>query len=320
MSDKRTPHHTRTRTYHHTPSKPSRSRPIPHPFRASFGDSDEEEFVDADGNVYVILNGRTSERTREEHYYAGRGTNQYHQQGFTYDRDGTPVIVIDPELPRFETPRPRHTRYPSTSTPQRPQTARPASSRKQQPIVIPKATEEDAKKHRIPAGYSLKNWDPTEEPILLLGSVFDANSLGKWIYDWTVFAHGPATPISDVAGELWLLLIKLAGKVKRSDECFDRVRAQENRDLISDFIDSGERLMDRLRKLLKACEGPMLKAGKKHGKQPAQLGKNAGVEFVETLFGRDRQLDQTEKFMTSIRLWNMRFDANCEEILRNPTI
>lgn len=43
------------------------------------------------------------------------------------------------------------------------------------------ATEADATKHRIPKGYSLKNWDPTEEPILLLGSVFDANSLGKWI-------------------------------------------------------------------------------------------------------------------------------------------
>jgi hypothetical protein len=43
----------------------------------------------------------------------------------------------------------------------RPKTARP-------PAV--KASEADAKKYRIPAGYSLKNWDPTEEPILLLGT------------------------------------------------------------------------------------------------------------------------------------------------------
>ena len=33
-----------------------------------------------------------------------------------------------------------------------------------------KATEEDARRAGIPAGYSYKNWDPTEEPIMLLGS------------------------------------------------------------------------------------------------------------------------------------------------------
>ncbi|KLP11521.1 uncharacterized protein Y057_10085 [Fusarium fujikuroi] len=180
----------------------------------------------------------------------------------------------------------------------------------------PKATDADARKHRIPAGYSLKNWDPAEEPILLLGSVFDANSLGKWIYDWTVYHQGPATPISDMAGEMWLLLIQLAGKVKRAEETVGRVRTPDNRDLVEEFIEAGERLTEKLRSLLKACEAPMLKAAKR---KQAGLGKNAGVEFVETLFGRDRELDKTEKFMQNVRLFNLRFDANCEEILRNPT-
>lgn len=153
---------------------------------------------------------------------------------------------------------------------------------------------------------------------MLLGSVFDANSLGKWIYDWTVYHHGPATPISDMAGELWLLLIQLAGKVKRAEECVPRIRKQESRDMVEDFIESGERLTDKLKKLLKACETPMLKVGKKQSKDSTQLGKNAGTEFVDSIFGRDRQLDFTEKFMTSIRLWNLRFDANCEDILLRP--
>lgn len=180
------------------------------------------------------------------------------------------------------------------------------------------ATESDARRHHIPPGYSLKNWDPAEEPIMLLGSVFDANSLGKWVYDWTVYHHGPATPIADMAGELWLLLIQLAGKVKRSEECMPRIRKLDNREMVEDFIESGERLMDKLKILLKSCETPMLKAGRRSGKDSAQLGKNAGTEFVDSIFGRDRQLEQTEKFMASIRLWNMRFDANCEDILRNP--
>ncbi|KAF8855919.1 hypothetical protein BDZ45DRAFT_625729 [Acephala macrosclerotiorum] len=201
-----------------------------------------------------------------------------------------------------------------SSTPARPYT-QPAQSKKA-PLTR-KATEEDARRHRIPPGYSIKNWDPTEEPIMLLGSVFDANSLGKWIYDWTVYHHGPATPIADMSGELWLLLIQLAGKVKRAEESIDRVRRSEDKEMVDDFIESGERLFNKLKKLLKSCQEPMLKAGKKKGNDSAQLGKNAGTEFVDSIFGRDRQLEATEKFMASIRLWNLRFDANCEDILRN---
>ena len=36
------------------------------------------------------------------------------------------------------------------------------------------------------------------------------------IYDWTVSRNIPATPISEVAGDLWLLPIKIAGKMKRA--------------------------------------------------------------------------------------------------------
>lgn len=279
--------------------------------RASYGESDEDEDVEwiyytVDGVLYreTVQPGRRPFKT--SYNYHGHGTDHYNYQD-AYDRDHSP---------RHE---PHRTRRNSSSTPQRPRTAtRPTTSSPKKPAPVPKATEADARKYRIPPGYSLKNWDPSEEPIMLLGSVFDANSLGKWIYDWTVYHHGPATPIADMAGELWLLLIQLAGKVKRSEECMPRIRKPDNREMVEDFIESGERLTDKLKKLLKSCETPMLKAGKKHGKDSSQLGKNAGTEFVDSIFGRDRQLESTEKFMASIRLWNLRFDANCEDILRNP--
>ncbi|EPE07217.1 vegetative cell wall protein gp1 [Ophiostoma piceae UAMH 11346] len=239
-----------------------------------------------------------------------------------------------------------HIRRSSTAMPTnahmqaRPQTARPSSSHFQGPPPTTSsrkpsgpppatttgtpppraATEADAKKHRIPTGYSLKNWDPSEEPIMLLGSVFDANSLGKWIYDWTTYHHGPQSPISEIAGELWLLLIQLAGKIKRTDDVMPRVRTRENREMLEDFIISGERLTDKLRKLLKTCEAPMMHvASSKRSKAQPQLGKGAGIEFVETMFGREREMEKTERFMQSVRLWNLRFDANCEDILRKPT-
>ncbi|OJJ51041.1 hypothetical protein ASPZODRAFT_57282 [Penicilliopsis zonata CBS 506.65] len=203
----------------------------------------------------------------------------------------------------------------STRTPSKPKPMSPSTPPPR------KATEEDALRVGIPPGYSIKNWDPTEAPIILLGSVFDANSLGKWIYDWTVFHHGASTPMADVAGDLWLLLIKLAGKVKRADDCLPRIQRSEAQETVVDFLESGERLWGRVKKLLKACESFMWKAAKREsgGKGGVSMGRNAGCEFVESIFGRDRELENTEKLMNSIRLWNMRFDANCEEILRRPS-
>ncbi|KAJ9142323.1 Vegetative cell wall protein gp1 [Pleurostoma richardsiae] len=298
-------------------------------YRASdnYGDSDEDEYIEINGVTYVLPARSNSRRHRDYYYtanYGGHTTDRH------YRSQGPPPTPQPHRYEKFEREfrdipprhepdlrRAGHTRRSSTSVPQRPQTARPSSSNgKRPPPAAPKATEADAKKHRIPAGYSLKNWDPTEEPIMLLGSVFDANSLGKWIYDWTVYRHGPNTPISDMAGELWLLLIQLAGKMKRSEDVIPKIRSLEKKELVEDFIEGGERLTDKLRKLLKACESPMLKASKA---KDSQLGKNAGIEFVETLFGRERELERTERFMQSVRTWNVRFDANCEEILRNPT-
>lgn len=90
--------------------------------------------------------------------------------------------------------------------------------------------------------------------------------------------------------------------------------------MVEDFLESGKRLWARFKKLLKACEYFMWKAAKREGGgKGLSMGRSAGCEFVESMFGRDRELENTEKLMNSIRLWNMRFDANCEEILRRPS-
>lgn len=248
-------------------------------YRSLDDDEDEDEYVEVNGITYVI-----PAKPKSKRHIDRRG-----QLGDTSRCS-----------PRYYADEPR-----------RPQTPIPFAAQRISTSAR-KATEVDAKKHRIPPGYSLRNWDPKEDPILLLGSVFDANSLGKWIYDWTVYTHGAATPISDMAGELWLLLIQLAGKIMRSKEVTHRVQPLEAREMVEDFIDSGERITDKLRKLLKTCEQPMLKALKKK----EQLGRNSGIELVETIFGRERELEKTERFMQHVRLWNMRFDANCEGILK----
>ncbi|GAB0133996.1 hypothetical protein EsDP_00002383 [Epichloe bromicola] len=294
-----------------------------------YGESDEDEIIETLGRTYVLPAQSRFQSRHTAHAWmhdGGRYTNQgAHPQSSPYYADPACARASPYDSPQQPPPQARpptshgHARRSSASVPQRPSTVRPTttSQRSKPAPAAAKATEADAKRHRIPAGYQLKNWDPNEEPILLLGSVFDANSLGKWIYDWTVYAHGASSPIADMSGDLWLILIQLAGKMKRAEEVAGRVRSTENRDIINDFIDAGERLTDKLRSLLKACEAPMLKAAKKKG---SGLGKNSGVEFVNTLFGRERELSKTEKFMQSVRLFNLRFDANCEEIVQNPTV
>lgn len=255
------------------------------------------------GNGYAAPQKRSSSpRYNSSGYYATVACTG----AYAYDREGSPPSEPSPL---------RSHREPSST--QRAHSARPTKTRNKLPPT-PKATDADARKHGIPLGYSLKNWDPAEEPFVLLGSVFDANSLGKWIYDWIAYHHGPATPIADLAGELWLLLTQLTGKVKRAEEVMPHVFLEEKLEMVEDFIESGERLTGKFKKLLKSCQTLLLKVGKNKITNSDQLGKNAGTGFVNTLFGPDRQLDVTEKFMSSIRLWNLRFDTNCEDVLRNP--
>lgn len=185
------------------------------------------------------------------------------------------------------------------------------------PLAL-EATAADARRYNIPAGYSLKNWDPTEEPILLLGSAFDSNSLGKWIYDWTVYHHRAGAPITEMAGDLWLLLIKFSGKMKRAEECLPRIRNHNNRATMEQYLRSGDKIWGKNKMLLETCEKYMWKGAKKDGDK-VSMGEKSGVEFVKTIFGRDRELERTEKLMASIGLWNLQFDTNCEDILRRPS-
>ncbi|KAK5188618.1 hypothetical protein LTR92_011353 [Exophiala xenobiotica] len=156
------------------------------------------------------------------------------------------------------------------------------------------ATEEDAIRAGIPASYSIKHWDSTERPIILLGSVFDANSLGDG------YTIGQS--------------IITARKMKRAERRVERIRNVDEREVVGDFIGSGNRLWEKFEELLKECEHYMLQAAKRDGTKT--MGRKVGTEFVDSIFGRDRYLESTEKIMNQVRLWNMRFDVKCEETLR----
>ncbi|KAI1332703.1 hypothetical protein F5Y16DRAFT_123173 [Xylariaceae sp. FL0255] len=275
------------------PKRPRRHGKSSYSYYLALGydDPDEDEYIEVNGQTYVIPSAK---RTRRHAAYepaisrsrSDSSYNPYAPGDYESDSRHNRLSTIN--------------RRKSSAVPERSRTVRPSEARPKAPTAPIKATEADARKYKIPAGYSLKNWDPVQEPILLLGSVFDGNSLGKWIYDWTVHCHGSSSPLAEISGELWLLLIQLTGKIKRLDETIPTIRSREKRELCEEFADSGERLVDKLKSLLKNCEAPMLKAAK--DRKGSQLGRNSGVEFIETLFGRDRELEKTERLMQSVRL------------------
>lgn len=154
--------------------------------------------------------------------------------------------------------------------------------------------------------------DSTKRTITLFDCNVPLYNLGQQIFAWAVEHHGVETPIADMASELWSLLNSLYGNVGRCHECMPRIRSKDNREMIENYIESGERLTDKMQRLVEACETLILKTGQR------PTLDTGGMEFVDTIFGRDRYLEDTEKVMAKIRLWRLLFDANCEEIVRKP--
>jgi len=130
---------------------------------------------------------------------------------------------------------------------------------------------------------------------------------------------------ADMAGDLWLLLIGLGGRCSRGERWVVKASAQVSRrrsgkqrqeeeediDMVEEFLDAGERLWFRLESILEACEDWMYRAARRSG----AMGMESGCECVDSLFGRDRELEATEKLMASIRLWTVRFDRNVEQVM-----
>ncbi|KAI1339948.1 hypothetical protein F5Y15DRAFT_380969 [Xylariaceae sp. FL0016] len=171
----------------------------------------------------------------------------------------------------------------------------------------PAATDSDRRRYRIPSSCSMESWDPSEESTVLLGSVFDLISLAKWIYDWTIYHHGPTTRMSNLAAELLHSITDVLHNIRRIGKRFSHVRRREDKEMLEDFMQSGERLTDGLKHILKRC-------GVKATKQQSP-NKSTPIAVIEALFGPENS--RTASFVESARSWTQRFSVNCEEIVES---
>lgn len=166
----------------------------------------------------------------------------------------------------------------------------------------------------IPAGFTLDNWDPNMMPMLLMGSAYDAQSLGKWIFDWTVARYDANSPMADIAGHLWLLMLKLDSKTTRVRACLPDVRSRREAAPLRKCLKEAEHIWERFDELVRVCEQPMLdQIRERSGKK--EVDARAGLLFVRMMFGRDQELEFTEEVRTRMHHWDEQFEDECAGIL-----
>jgi hypothetical protein len=176
------------------------------------------------------------------------------------------------------------------------------------------ATLADVKKHYIAPGRCLKHWDPDEEPILLLTSVFDAFSLGKWALDQTARIYGEHDEMTDLAAEFWFEHIKLGGKIKHAKGRLPQIADPDVRRRVKEFITFGDKLVHKLGEILKRCEQRVLEVTGMN--EIPKLGHKSVVVFIDTFIGRNpAQRDAFYDLTHSIREWNIWFDTGCAKLL-----
>ncbi len=170
--------------------------------------------------------------------------------------------------------------------------------------------------HGIPNGYALQLWDPDERPVIVAGTVFDANSFGKWLFDWTVHRLGSGrAPIAEMCGQLWLLLIQFCASWSRAEGGADGVSDEVDREMVMEFIEAGDRVWSRFTGIVDRCADRMWPVADADRHGCLTMGKECGVRFVDTMFGREWELEAIENWMARAQLWLNRFDANCAAIL-----
>ena len=152
--------------------------------------------------------------------------------------------------------------------------------------------------------------------MLLLGSAFDAHTLGKWIFDWTVSHYSAGSPIADIAGHIWILILKLAVKTARAQLCLPRVRSSHERAQLREFVAQGEEIWGRFDRLVAVCEEAMWRTARRGKEGKMEVGGEAGRAFVETMFGRDGELEEAEVVRDGLFVWDQRFDDECGGVLR----
>lgn len=124
-----------------------------------------------------------------------------------------------------------------------------------------------------------------------------------------------AITLHNIPGEIWLQLHKEAKNMQRAYASIPTIEFSDNEEIIQDFLESGKRLIVRCKTLIDIC--------KEYIRRTPPSGNVVGFSIIRrqlTLAELEKQMQSDgENLMRVLSLWNLRFEANCNDILEHPS-
>ena len=190
-----------------------------------------------------------------------------------------------------------------------------------------KATSKDCVRYGIPPDLDLEMWNPEEQPILLLKTVFDADSVGKWIYDCTSQLYGPETAVAGIVHFLSAQLTEMSVKAGRIKKALHILGDNPPKKILLYFLEAASRLVCHFQDIIRRCERTILDTIDRgdddddngddgnDNDNDEQSGRedHMGAEFFKCMFGPKKELDAVEEFMTAAHEWCHCFELQCKE-------
>lgn len=162
----------------------------------------------------------------------------------------------------------------------------------------------------VPKGYNMKHYYVGEFPIVLMGSVFDPYSLGKWMYDWAVYLWGTDNEDTECVEDLWLILIRWTASLKRLTVLQEYILPTDWCIELAQHQGYGLSLRDELSSLIYLLGLSCQLTSNISTNSPTSV---SAEQLLNTMF---RSIDQgrlTTKLLSRMSSWTAKCDATCLE-------
>lgn len=175
------------------------------------------------------------------------------------------------------------------------------------------ATIGDLRRIGITEDLCVKRWNPDRTPIVVAGSVMDANSICDWIMSWTKIYVDDNMYDMTAINDLTYCILALDYYDHMTSLRLSSCITSEQVDVVEDFVESRDRLWARLLDIIDICTGVMLRELRKlrSSKERDSRYNRNGAIFVSNIMFNDTISHNIFKLYNAVRIWSYRYCVNC---------
>jgi hypothetical protein len=134
----------------------------------------------------------------------------------------------------------------------------------------------------------------------VLERCYDADTFGKWLYDSSAAVFGQAAPLVEIAGDFWIMSLRLSIKTDR----LLQLRQKSNAEAVEDLLFQGLAVWESYVRHIKMCS--------------SLLAVDSVVDRGEALailfLGSPEYLLQTEQVLQQMHVWDRMYEEAFEEV------